>query len=206
MVEDQLIGRGISDPKVLKAFMNVRRHRFVPPSFAADAYADHPLPIGHGQTISQPYMVALMTESLRLKGGEKVLEVGTGSGYQAAILAEICGQVCTIEREADLLENAKRILSKEGYKNIDFRCGDGTRGIEEAAPFDGIIVTAGAPLVPETLKLQLAEGGRLVIPVGGMFGQMLVAVQRKGDEFTEENICGCVFVPLIGEYGWPERG
>ena len=143
-----------------------------------------------------------MTECLRLKGGEKVLEVGTGSGYQAAILAELCERVYTIEREKRLLERARKILQEEGYDNIEFKCGDGTIGWEEAAPYDGIIVTAGAPYVPEALKNQLAEGGRLVIPVGGQYGQMLVVVTRRGEDFTQDSVCGCIFVPLIGEDGW----
>ena len=204
MVDEHLIRRGISDPEVLKAFRKVWRHHFVPSSFETDAYQDYPLPIGHGQTISQPYMVALMTESLRLKSGSNVLEVGTGSGYQAAILAEVCRRVCTVEREAPLLERAKKILSEEGCTNIDFRCGDGTEGWEEEAPFDGIVVTAAAPSVPGVLKEQLAEGGHLVIPVGTMYGQMLVSIEKKGDDFIQRDICGCIFVPLIGKYGWSE--
>ncbi|MFC1480093.1 protein-L-isoaspartate(D-aspartate) O-methyltransferase [Candidatus Omnitrophota bacterium] len=202
MVDEQLIPRGISDPKVLKAFMSVQRHRFVPAPLDMASYSDRPLPIGEGQTISQPYMVAIMTQSLCLKGGEKVLEVGTGSGYQAAILAQICGRVYTVEREDRLSQRAKTLLLEEGYENIDFACGDGTKGWEEAAPFEGIIVTAAAPFVPEALKQQLAEGGRLVIPVGTMYSQMLMAIEKKGNDFITENICGCVFVPLIGEYGW----
>ncbi|MFH1552126.1 MAG: protein-L-isoaspartate(D-aspartate) O-methyltransferase [Candidatus Omnitrophota bacterium] len=202
MVDEQLIPRGISDPKVLKAFMSVQRHRFVPAPLDIASYEDRPLPIGEEQTISQPYMVAIMTESLRLKGGEKVLEVGTGSGYQAAILAQICGRVCTIEREERLFQRAKTLLLEEGYKNIEFACGDGTKGWEDAAPFEGIVVTAAAPFVPEALKKQLAEGGRLVIPVGTMYSQMLMAIEKKGNDFITENICGCVFVPLLGEYGW----
>jgi len=203
MIDEQLIPRRISDPRVLKAFMDVQRHRFIPSSLETDAYRDHPLPIGYGQTISQPYIVALMTESLRLKGGEKVLEVGTGSGYQAAILAEICSRVCTIEREEHLLERAKKVLLEEGYDNIEFICGDGTKGFLREAPFAAIIVTAAAPSVPEALKRQLADGGRLVIPVGERYGQMLVSIERKGDNFIREDVCGCVFVPLIGEDAWP---
>jgi protein-L-isoaspartate(D-aspartate) O-methyltransferase len=202
MVDEQLVPRGISDPRVLEAFRSVPRHVFVPGPFDVSSYADRPLPIGEGQTISQPYMVALMTECLRLKSGEKVLEVGTGSGYQAAILAELCERVYTIEREERLLERARKILQEEGYDNIEFKCGDGTVGWEETAPYDGIIVTAGAPYVPEALKEQLAEGGRLVIPVGGQYGQMLVVLTRRGEDFTQDSVCGCIFVPLIGEDGW----
>ena len=202
MVDAQLVRRGIRDPRVLEAFAKVARHHFVPSSFQADAYGDHPLPIGQGQTISQPYIVALMTESLRLKGGEELLEVGTGSGYQAAILAEICSRVYTVERQEHLLEQARKLLLKEGYDNIDFLCGDGTRGWKEEAPFDGIIVTAASPDVPQPLKEQLADGGRLVIPVGPQYTQMLVLIRREGDEFRQTDVCGCVFVPLLGEHGW----
>jgi protein-L-isoaspartate(D-aspartate) O-methyltransferase len=202
MVDEQLIPRGINDPRVLEAFMSVPRHVFVPGPFDVSFYADRPLPIGEGQTISQPYMVALMTECLRLEGDEKVLEIGTGSGYQAAILAKLCVHVCTIEREKRLLDRAQKILQEEGYDNIEFKCGDGTVGWEEEGPYDGIIVTAGAPHIPEALKQQLAEGGRLVIPVGGQYGQMLVVVTRRDKDFTQDSVCGCIFVPLIGEDGW----
>jgi len=202
MIKQQLLPRGIGDHKVLKAFGDVERHCFVPPVSLADAYEDYPLSIGYGQTISQPYIVALMTQSLQLKGGEKVLEIGTGSGYQAAILAELCDQVYTVEREENLFTQAEKTLLEQGYKNIKFRCGDGTKGWEEEAPFEGIIVTAGAPSVPQALKEQLAEGGRLVIPVGTMYGQMLKVIEKKGNNFCQEDICGCVFVPLIGEDGW----
>jgi len=205
MVNDQLKGRGVSDPRVLEAFTRVWRHRFVPFSLRAYSYEDHPLPIGHGQTISQPYMVALMTEKLRLGRGDRVLEVGTGSGYQAAILAEICARVYTVEREKRLLKSAGTVLTDEGYTNIEFFAGDGTKGLKEQAPFDGIIVTAAAPHIPEPLKDQLAEGGRLVIPAGSSYTQTLTAIERKGDDFISEDICGCVFVPLIGEHGWPDR-
>ena len=202
MVEHQLIRRGISDEKVLAAFRKVKRHNFVPPSFKEAAYADHPLPIGYGQTISQPYMVAIMTQVLQLKGGEKVLEIGTGSGYQAAVLAEISGEVYTVEKEKHLLEHAEKVLKEEGYKNVHFNCSDGTRGGQEESPFNGIIVTAAAPFVPDAFKEQLADGGRLVIPVGTIFSQMLVVVERRGEEFVQEDVCGCVFVPLVGEHGW----
>lgn len=202
MVETQLIPRGINDSRVLEAFSQVPRHRFVPSSLAEASYADHPLPIGAGQTISQPYMVALMTECLALEGGEKVLEIGTGSGYQAAILSVLCREVCTVERDAGLLDKASQVLAEEGYKNIKYKHGDGTKGWEEEAPFDGIIVTAGAPAVPEVLKAQLAEGGRLVIPVGDLFSQMLLLIENKEGKFLEGEVCPCVFVPLIGEFGW----
>jgi len=206
MVEEQLVPRGITDPKVLDAFMAVKREDFVPAPYTVSAYADRPLPIGRGQTISQPYMVAVMTQCLGLEGGEKVLEVGTGSGYQAAILAEICGKVYTVEREEALLERSRAILAEEGYTNIEFSCGDGTKGWEDEAPFDGIMVTAGAPHVPGALKSQLAEGGRLVIPVGSRWGQMLEVIQRKGGEYIKEDVLGCVFVPLVGEDGWGDDG
>ncbi len=206
MVETQLMPRGINDDRVLDAFLRVPRHSFVPKALAEASYADHPLPIGAGQTISQPYMVALMTECLALEGGEKVLEIGTGSGYQAAILSVLCREVCTVEKETILQERARQVLAEEGYSNIKFKQGDGTRGWEEEAPFDGIIVTAGAPAVPEALKAQLAEGGRLVIPVGDLFSQMLLLIEKKGDAYLEENVCPCVFVPLIGEFGWKKSG
>ena len=203
MVDEQLVPRGISSPGVLEAFMRVPRHLFVPEAFGMEAYADHPLPIGEGQTISQPYIVALMTECLGLKGGERVLEIGTGSGYQAAILAEICGRVYTVEREKVLSERAAKALAEQGYGNISYKTGDGTLGWEEEAPFDGVIVTAAAPDVPEPLKTQLAEGGRLVIPVGDRFSQTLVVVRKTSRGYEIDRICGCVFVPLVGEHGWP---
>ena len=205
MVDEQLIPRRITNSRVLEVFRKVPRHDFIPDFMEETAYADSPLPIGHGQTISQPYIVALMTEALDLKGAEKVLEVGTGSGYQTAILAELCEKVCTIERNKDLIDNAKKVLKKEQYNNISFREGDGTGGWEEEAPFDSIIVTAAAPHVPRAFKEQLAEGGRLVIPVGTMFSQALMLIKKEKDLFTEENICGCVFVPLVGADGWKEE-
>lgn len=202
MVETQLVPRGIAGSRVLDAFRKVPRHQYVPVPLKIASYADQPLPIGEGQTISQPYIVALMTECLMLKGGERVLEVGTGSGYQAAILAEICGEVYTIEQEKKLLERAKETLAEEGYSNVFFKQGDGTEGWAEEAPFDGIIVTAAAPEVPEPLKQQLKDGGRLVIPVGTLYSQILVALEKRGEEFVREDICGCIFVPLVGKYGW----
>ncbi|MGD2278681.1 MAG: protein-L-isoaspartate(D-aspartate) O-methyltransferase [Candidatus Omnitrophota bacterium] len=202
MVDQQLVPRGISDPKVLDAFRKVPRHHYVPAPMTLASYADHPLPIGEGQTISQPYIVAEMTQALGLKGGERVLEIGTGSGYQAAILAEICSEVYTVEQVAGLIERAEKTLSKEGYRNIFFKCGDGTEGWEEKAPFDSIIVTAAAPDVPEPLKMQLAEEGRIVIPVGALYSQMLVSLEKREGKFIQHNICGCIFVPLIGKHGW----
>ncbi len=202
MVATQIASRGIKNKKVLEVMAKVPRHRFVLSEYLDSAYEDHPLPIGEGQTISQPYMVALMTECLGLKGNEKVLEVGTGSGYQAAILAELSKEVYTIERFESLAERAKKVLGDLEYENVKVIVGDGSRGLEEVAPFDGIIVTAGAPILPKRLVDQLAEGGRIVIPVGGSFSQALLLVEKKKGKVKTESVCGCVFVPLIGEYGW----
>ncbi len=204
MVERQLEPRGICDPAVVRAFRKVPRHRFVGPVLQDSAYADYPMPIGEGQTISQPYMVALMTQCLELKRSDRVLEIGTGSGYQTAILATIAAEVFTVERVASLAKKAESILKELGYNNVHFNVGDGTRGWAEEAPFDGILVTAGAPRVPEPLVAQLAEGGRLVIPVGGAWSQDLMVVRKAKGKVTEENVCGCVFVPLLGEFGWRE--
>ncbi len=202
MVADQICARGIKDRKVIRAMLNVPRHMFVGKENLDEAYADHPLPIGEGQTISQPYIVALMTEALNLKGGEKVLEIGTGSGYQTAILAEIAGEVYTIERIPSLLLKAKKTLENLGYKNIHYLIGDGTKGWPEHSPYDAIIVTAASPVVPETLKNQLKDGGRLVIPVGSELSQDLIVVERRGEKFKERSLGGCRFVKLVGEYGW----
>lgn len=202
MITEQLIPRGISDPRVLNAFKKVDRHRFVQSRFQDAAYADHPLPVGEGQTISQPYMVALMTELLSLKGHEKVLEIGTGSGYQAAILAELAKEVYSIERFKPLADKAEETLETLGYKNIRIKTGDGTLGWEEYSPFDRIIVTAGAPHIPTSLISQLNEDGKMVLPVGGSFSQVLTLVEKKSGEITTQEICGCVFVPLVGKEGW----
>ncbi len=204
MVKDQLIARGIKDKKVISAFLKVPREEFVPENLREYAYDDGPLPIGEGQTISQPYIVALMTECLNLKGDEKVLEIGTGSGYQAAILAEIGCKVYSIERIPVLAERAKRILEKLNY-NVKIKIGDGTIGWEEYAPYDRIIVTAAGPEIPDSLISQLSEnGGRLVMPVGDRFVQDLILVIKNGEKLEKINLGGCQFVPLIGKEAWKE--
>ncbi|MCM8772934.1 MAG: protein-L-isoaspartate(D-aspartate) O-methyltransferase [Candidatus Omnitrophica bacterium] len=204
MVEEQLIRRGISDKKVISAFLKIPREMFVPESLKEFAYEDGPLSIGEGQTISQPYIVALMTESLKLKGNEKVLEIGTGSGYQSAILAEIGCEVYSIERIEKLAKKAEIVLKKLGY-NVKIKIGDGTLGWEEYSPFDRIIVTAAAPEIPKTLLSQLSsEEGRMVIPVGDRFVQDLILIIKKKDKIEKINLGGCQFVPLIGEEGWSE--
>jgi protein-L-isoaspartate(D-aspartate) O-methyltransferase len=202
MVKNQIIPRGIKDPRVLEAMRKIPRHLFVEEALRGEAYNDHPLPIGHKQTISQPYIVALMTEALELTGKEKTLEIGTGSGYQAAILAELSERVYTIERVRPLLVKARRILDELGYTNILFKVFDGTVGWKEFEPYDAIIVTAGAPQIPSPLIGQLAEGGRLLIPVGNRFSQELVKVTKKNGNLIERNLGGCRFVDLVGEYGW----
>ncbi len=204
MVEMQIISRGIKDRRVINAMLKVPRHLFVGENMKNQAYEDHPLPIGEGQTISQPYIVALMTESLGLKGGEKVLEIGTGSGYQTAILAELCERVYTIERIASLSQRAKTILEKLGYDNIEFKVGDGTLGWPEAAPFDGILVTAASPKVPQPLVDQMAMGGRMVIPVGDRLTQDLVLIERVPEGIKKTSLGGVRFVDLIGKWGWQE--
>jgi protein-L-isoaspartate(D-aspartate) O-methyltransferase len=198
MVDEQIVARGVQDPLVLKAMRKVPRHRLVPEAVRPLSYEDHPLPIGEEQTISQPYIVALMTELLRLKGGEKVLEVGTGSGYQAAVLAEIAAKVFTIEIVQPLADRAKRDLAEMGYKNVTVLCGDGYRGIPEQAPFDAIIVTAAAPKIPEPLIEQLKVGARLVIPVGEAY-QELVVLTKTDKGVEREDIIPVRFVPMTGE-------
>lgn len=193
--------RGITDTRLLGAFERVERHLFVPEPFTSRAYDDCALPIQKGQTISQPYTVAFMTQSLMLQDGAKVLEVGTGSGYQAAILAELGLRVYTIERDLDLLAGARKLLEKLNYR-VAAKGGDGTVGWSEFAPYDGIIVTAGAPDIPKPLMQQLADGGRLVIPVGDRDIQALVVVTRCGTQYERRRIDGFKFVPLIGKEGW----
>jgi len=204
MVEQQIAARGVGSKLVLDAMRRVPRELFVPERLRDLAYADGPLSIGEGQTISQPFIVALMVEALCLYGGEKVLEIGTGSGYAAAVLAEIAGQVYTIERIAQLAQKAETILAEIGYDNVHVIQGDGTLGWPQQAPYDAIVVTAGGPEVPESLKNQLKPGGRLVIPVGtDMYNQELLRVTRVSDsEFRSENLEYVRFVPLIGEEGW----
>jgi protein-L-isoaspartate(D-aspartate) O-methyltransferase len=204
MVKNQLIPRGIADEDVLRAMGKIPRHLFVEEALVGEAYNDHPLPIGHKQTISQPYIVALMTEALALTGKEKVLEIGTGSGYQTAILAELADRVYTVERIEALLEKGKELLQSLGYKNIFFKAYDGTLGWEDFAPFDAIMVTAGAPKVPDPLLKQLADGGRMIIPIGNRYSQDLIKVTRVKDRFVEKNLGGCRFVDLIGEHGWKD--
>lgn len=206
MVDEQIRGRGIKDPRVIDAMLRVPRHRFVPEALAAQAYSDFPLPIGERQTISQPYMVAAMSEALQLKGDEKVLEIGTGSGYQAAVLALLARQVFSLERIPALARQARRVLDGNGFARVNVRVTDGTYGWEDEAPFDGIIVTAGAPSIPRPYLDQLTIGGHLVIPVGDRLGQVLVRVTRYGArDFREERLFGCRFVPLVGGHGWREE-
>ncbi len=205
MVDSQLRSRGILDQRVLAAMEKIPRHLFVAESMWDRAYHDNPLPIEEGQTISQPYMVALMTESLEIKGGEKVLEIGTGSGYQTAVLAELGARVYSIDRLAQLAVNARRLLGSLGYFHVVVRVGDGTYGWREESPFDAIIVTAGAPEIPQTLVEQLSLGGRLVMPVGDRHYQTLTRITRLSenvDDLKIEDLVGCRFVDLIGAYGW----
>ncbi|HEY3284883.1 MAG TPA: protein-L-isoaspartate(D-aspartate) O-methyltransferase [Armatimonadota bacterium] len=204
MVEWQLRRRGIRDSRVLGAMLRVPRHLFVPSESRAQAYQDHPQSLPAGQTISQPYMVARMTELLSLKGDERVLEIGTGSGYQTAVLAVLSGQVYSLERHAVLADQARATLTELGYANVTVEVRDGSQGLPEEAPFDAILVTAGAPAAPQALVSQLAEGGRLVVPVGPAERQELTVVTRKDDQVLCERLDACVFVPLVGAEGWPE--
>ena len=204
MVKNQVMARSIRDARVLQAMGKIPRHLFIQEALAGEAYNDHPVPIGEKQTISQPYIVALMTEALELEGSENALEIGTGSGYQTAILAELSSRVYTIERIKSLLVKARKLLAKLNYNNILFKAFDGTLGWKDYAPFDAIMVTAGAPNVPEPLKEQLADNGRMIIPVGDRYTQELIKITRKGESFEQESLGGCRFVNLIGVHGWKE--
>ncbi len=202
MVDEQIVSRGIKDPRLIEAMKKIPRHLFVEEALQSQAYTDHPLPIGEKQTISQPYMVALMTEALLLTGKEKVLEIGTGSGYQTAILAEMSEKVFSVERIRPLAVRARKLLYELGYFNVEIKIFDGTFGWTEESPFDAILVTAGSPDIPQPLIDQLAAGGRLVIPVGDAFVQDLIRVTKSEEGARREDLGGCRFVKLIGRYGW----
>jgi protein-L-isoaspartate(D-aspartate) O-methyltransferase len=202
MVEEQIISRGIKNAKLISAMKKIPRHLFVEEALQSQAYSDHPLPIGEKQTISQPYMVALMTEAMLLTGKEKVLEIGTGSGYQTAILAELSEKVFSIERIRSLAIRARKLLYELGYFNVEIKIFDGTFGWMEEGPFDAILVTAGSPDIPQPLIDQLEIGGRLVIPVGDAFVQDLFRVIKNEEGVKKEDLGGCRFVKLIGKYGW----
>jgi protein-L-isoaspartate(D-aspartate) O-methyltransferase len=205
MVEDQIIARGIQDPRVIAAMKKVPRHLFVEEALQGQAYSDHPLPIGEKQTISQPYMVALMTETLLLTGRDKVLEIGAGSGYQTCVLAEIALKVFSIERIRSLAIQVRKLVYELGYLNVEIKFSDGTLGWMEESPFDAIMVTAGSPGIPQPLVDQLAVGGRLVIPVGDPTDQELIRVTRTEGGIKKEDLGGCRFVRLIGQHGWDEE-
>jgi protein-L-isoaspartate(D-aspartate) O-methyltransferase len=204
MVQEQVIGRGVTDARVVAALRKIPRHLFVDPGIVNRAYDDSALPIGDKQTLSQPYMAARMTASLALTGSEKVLEVGTGSGYQTALLAELCFNVFSVEKLRALSRKARALLDKLGYQNIALHVGDGTIGWSEHAPYNAVIVTAGAPQAPRPLLDQLMVGGRLVIPIGDEQGQSLMRVTRTRTSFKEESLGECKFVKLLGKYGWKE--
>ncbi len=202
MLETQLMAKGISNPQVLKAMGKIPRHFFVDEALAVRAYGDYPLPIGEGQTISQPYMVALMSEKLNLSGHEKVLEIGTGSGYQTAVLAELASEVFSVELLSGLSAKAGELLDRLGYDNINFKIADGSLGWPDAAPYDAIIVTAGAPCTPQPLIRQLADTGVLIIPVGNEAHQKLQIIRKKGKKLIKTTSCPCTFVKLRGALGW----
>lgn len=204
MVKEQLEGRAIRDPRVLAAMRETPRHHFVPIQDQYRAYEDHPLPIPSGQTISQPYIVAYMLQALELKSGEKVLEIGTGSGYQAALLSRLAAEVHSIERHENLCKSAAKVLDDLGIENVNVHHADGTKGWAENAPYDAIIVAASAPVVPQPLLQQLADDGRLLLPVGVAWGQILQLWKRNGDSFDYDELVPVAFVPLIGEHGWSE--
>lgn len=204
MVARQIEDRGIRSERVLEAMLAVPRHLFVPAEYVDASYTDEPLPIGEGQTISQPFMVAAMAEALLLKGSERVLEIGAGSGYQAAVLSLLTREVIAIEAQGTLASSARERLARLGYTNVIVEQGDGSQGWAGAAPYDAILVTAAAPAVPPPLVEQLAEGGRLVIPVGGAEHQELVRITKQGG-FSQDFLYDCRFVPLVGRYGWQDR-
>ena len=204
MVEEQLAARGVTDPRVLSAMRRVPRHLFVEEALQDRAYGDHALPIGDGQTISQPFMVGKMTELLQLAGTEKVLEIGTGSGYQAAVLGELCARVCTVERLPRLAKRARELLEELGYQNVWVRVANGTLGWPDEAPFDRILVAAGGPSVPPPLFEQLAEGGRMVMPVGEASTQVLKLIEKRDGEMCTTEHSACVFVKLVGKYAWDD--
>jgi protein-L-isoaspartate(D-aspartate) O-methyltransferase len=204
MIEKQLRRRGVDDSGVLAAMAAVRREEFVPKEFRQRAYEDAPLPIGEGQTISQPYIVAAMTAALHLTGNERVLEIGTGCGYQAAILSRLANIVFTIESRSKLASSAATRLERLGFENVHVHCGDGTLGLPELSPFDAILVAAAAPSVPEPLRAQLAEGGQLILPVGDAENQELLHIERQGNSFETRTLEACRFVALIGYHGWKE--
>jgi len=205
MIEVQLRRRGIRDERVLEAMFYVPRHEFVPPAYVSAAYDDRPLPIGQTETISQPYIVAAMTQAARVEPGDKVLEVGTGSGYQAAILAYLGGKVYTVERNPELAEVARERLKRLGYRDIEVMSGDGSEGYPAAAPFQAILVTAAAPDVPPALLEELADGGRMVIPTGDLVHQDLLLIFKHNGQVSRRVLDPCQFVPLIGKQGWPEK-
>ncbi|MCK5100230.1 MAG: protein-L-isoaspartate(D-aspartate) O-methyltransferase [Desulfobacteraceae bacterium] len=204
MVENQIIARGVTDLSVIKAMKKIPRHLFVSEALIETAYGDHPLPIGEGQTISQPYIIAEMTQALELKGNERILEIGTGSGYQAAILAAIVDRVYTIERNNTLFLNTKKLFDKLKYHNIVTKYSDGTLGWDQESPFDAIIVTAGGEKIPEPLIKQLSPGGKLIMPVGGNFSQELIIIEKTKTGIITKNLGGCRFVKLIGRHGWKD--
>ena len=204
MVRSQIEARGIRDPRVLSAFRTVPRHLFVSEALREQAYGDYPLPIGEQQTISQPYIVAEMTQALELKKDDRVLEIGTGSGYQAAILAQIVYRVYTVERKRSLYMQTRTLFDKLNYHNIVTKYADGTKGWQEESPFDAIVVTAGAPELPDLLVHQLTKGGRLVVPVGNQHTQELIKIYRDREKIQQTNLGGCRFVKLVGEHGWKE--
>lgn len=202
MVREQLLGRDITDSRVLEAMRRVPRHRFVPPELQAAAYRDTPLPIGSNQTISQPYIVAFMTQLLELRPSDVVLEIGTGSGYQTAVLCELAEFVYTLERYPQLAQHASEMLDELGYENVELHIGDGSQGLPDMAPFDAILVTAAAPVIPGPLRAQLADGGRMVLPIGDDQSQVLERVRRSGDRWKIEEQIPVMFVPLYGRHGF----